>query len=189
MEISTYFYPKGALGGKCFCQFCFTAARCCCLELWFGGNLRGLNPQDGAVSWTISENSSEGSSLEVRVLLILSLTRALDSKLWTADFVYRSFSSLLLLIDLGLRCSPLFAFEGSRYEGRGGMLTETAQFWCQTDLHGSTTYQLCDPWLSCPLRLCLEKWSPLNFFRVASVGKISGNYMYNKMMSHVPGTQ
>ena len=69
-------------------------------------------------------------------------------------------------------------------------LTEKAQFCWQTDLRGSTTYQLCGPWSSCSLSLSLGKWSPLYlFFRAVSFGRINGNYMHSKMMSHVPGTQ
>lgn len=47
----------------------------------------GLKPQDWAESRTVSENSSEEFSLDVRGLLILWLASAFDSKLWTTNFV------------------------------------------------------------------------------------------------------
>ena len=156
------FPPASVLRGalrKCFCQFCFTATKCHCFELWFHGNLGSLKPQDGAVSWTISENSSEEFSLNVRALFILWLARAFDSKLWTMNFVqifllppptYWSSTAVLL---------SLCFWRKSVWRKRQHGLTEKAQVWCQTDLHGSTTYQLRNPWAGCSLSLSLGIWN------------------------------
>lgn len=132
----------------------------CRFELWFHGNRRVPKPQDWEQSWTISENSHEELSLHVSRLLVLWLPSAFDSTLEPRTSC-RPFSSQLLLIDLQLLPSSLSSGKPVVRRKRQRGLTEKAHVWCQTDLRGSTTYQMHDPRLGFSGRWKMEPINPV----------------------------